>query len=92
MTQRMFGWKMDKNVEDFSRVAKNLREEGCSSRAEVIDYLIARVIVAEEKIRRISKLHEIYKKTTDGIIAIQNGEEFNKNELVEALRNYPKDD
>lgn len=61
MTQKMFGWKMDKNVEDFSRVAKNLRDEGCSSRAEVIDYLIARVIVAEEKIRRISKLHEIYK-------------------------------
>lgn len=92
MNQKMFGWEMDKNIEDFFQVSKNMREEGHQSRADVIEYLIARVTVAEERIRRISKLYEIYKQTADGIIAIQNGEDFDKNKLVESLVNYTKND
>ena len=53
MTQKMFGWEMDKNVEDFAQVSKNLREEGHQSRADVIDYLISRVKKAEEAIRQL---------------------------------------
>ena len=41
MTQKMFGWPSDKNIEDFAQVSKNMREEGHYSRADVIDYLIS---------------------------------------------------
>lgn len=52
MTQKMFGWEMDKNIEDFFTVSNNMREEGHHSRADVIEYLITRVKIAECKLTR----------------------------------------
>ena len=44
-------WEFDKNVCDFIAVAENLRDEGQNSRADVIEYLIKRVIRAENEIK-----------------------------------------
>lgn len=70
MTQKLFGWEMDKNVEDFSKCSMNMREEGHlwpvgATLADVIDYLIARVKMAEEKIQRMDRNEELRRAFDD---------------------------
>ena len=47
----MYGWSMDKNLDDFVTVADNLKKEGHTSRAETILYLIERCRRAEARVK-----------------------------------------
>jgi hypothetical protein len=76
MTQKMFGWEMDRNVEDFFQVSKNMREEGHHSRADVVDYLIARVRMTECKLARKNDSLEMAKEQAEASrTALQHSED-----------------
>lgn len=47
----MYGWSMDKRLDDFVTVADNLLKEGQTSRAETILYLIERCKRAEARVK-----------------------------------------
>ncbi len=44
-------WGLDKDVNDFRKIADNLRAEGFTSRADAVEYLIERIICLEEKLK-----------------------------------------
>jgi len=55
MEETMFGYEMDKNIDDFMILVKNLKSEGQKSRAQAVLYLIERVKIAERKIKEQNK-------------------------------------
>jgi len=46
--KEMFGWEIDKNVNDFLIIADMLEKEGKESRSKAIRYLVERVKLAED--------------------------------------------
>jgi len=42
-------WEIDKNLDDFKSLVKNLKDEGQVSRAEAVHYLIQRIKYLENK-------------------------------------------
>lgn len=45
----LFNWSLDKNIEDFKEIARNLLAENQRSRGEAVFYLIERIKIAEAK-------------------------------------------
>lgn len=59
----LHGWPIDKNLDDFAYIAKGLEMDGLYSRAYAVEYLIARLKLAEEKIETLKKTVDLYKKS-----------------------------
>lgn len=88
MTKTMFGWEMDKNIGDFSDVSKNMREEGHHSRADVIDYLIARVRMTECKLERKNDSLEIAKEQIE---SARSSMQYREDQVRDLLMNESED-
>ena len=52
----MFGWPMDKNLDDFLPIISGLRTDNESSRADAFLYLIERCKIAEAKIKAVEEV------------------------------------
>ena len=54
------GWLLDKSVDEFKLMVDNLKSEGQVSRAEAIEYLVERVKLAEEQLKKFQTKDEEY--------------------------------
>lgn len=93
MTDNKARWGADKNVQHFQGVSDGLRREGQHGRAEVVEYLIERVIAAEAQLQQLeaskatankgSSVHEVLLTangyaTTDFKFASEEGRQPDK--------------
>ena len=57
MSKTLFGYAIDKNLDDFKEIAKNLQANGQISRSTAILYLIERCRIAEEERDEMFRLY-----------------------------------